>query len=279
MRSSSPTWQLWLGIALLLAAFAMVGIVLITGSWPVIAADGLLSFVASASWHPTKGSYGVLAMMASTAAVALGALILAIPFAVASALFCHFYASERLADGVRNLLVILAGTPSVVFGLWGLSTIVPAIASLQPPGASMLAGILVLAIMIMPTIAIVVEVGLRGLGEQLYAGGLAISLPRGRVISRIVIPAIRGSIMAGAVLGLARAVGETMAVLMVTGNVVQLPDSLFASVRTLPANIALELPYAMDLHRSALFASGLVMMSMVSLLFLLYAWLQPGRRW
>ncbi|MGI9501326.1 MAG: PstC family ABC transporter permease [Geminicoccaceae bacterium] len=278
MRSSGPPWQLWLGIALLLVAFAMVVVVLLAGSWAVIATDGVFSFITSASWHPTKGSYGVLAMMMSSAAVALGAILLAIPFAVACALFCHFYASERLADSVRNLLVILAGTPSVVFGLWGLSTIAPAIASLQPPGASLLAGILVLAIMIMPTIAIVVEVGLRGLGEQLYAGGLAISLPRGRVISKIVIPAIKGPIIAGAVLGLARAIGETMAVLMVTGNVVQLPDSLFASVRTLPANIALELPYAMNLHRSALLASGLIMLSMTSILFVAYAWLQPGRR-
>ena len=147
----------------------------------------------------------------------------------------------------------------MVFGLWGLVVLVPLIARVGPPGQSVLAGVLVLAVMILPTIALVADAALGAVPEDTLRGGAAAGLSRWALVRSLALPSARAGIATGILLGTGRALGETMAVLMVTGNVVQVPGSLLAPVRTLTANIALEMAYATDAHRSALFVSGLAL--------------------
>jgi len=147
----------------------------------------------------------------------------------------------------------------VVYGLWGLMVLVPALARIGPPGQSVLAGVLVLALMILPTIALVSDTALGAVPEIHLRGAAAAGLSRWAIVRSIALPTARSGILTGILLGTGRALGETMAVVMVTGNVAQIPDGVFAPVRTLTANIALEMAYATDAHRSALFVSGLVL--------------------
>ena len=238
-----------------------IGIVafLLLGSLPALQAVGPLRFLTDPSWNPVHGAYNLAPMLVGTLIVTVGAVLLAAPLAVASAVFGRFYVRGALSRAHRRMLETLAGIPSVVYGLWGLMVLVPAIARIGPPGQSMLAGVLVLALMILPTIALVGDAALGAVPETHLRGAAAAGLSRWAIVRSIALPAARSGIFTGILLGTGRALGETMAVVMVTGNVVQLPDSVFAPVRTLTANIALEMAYATDAHRSALFVSGLVL--------------------
>ena len=238
-----------------------IGIVafLLLGSLPALRAVGPLRFLTDPSWNPVHGAYNVVPMLVGTLVVTVGAVLLAAPLAVASAVFGRFYVRGALSRAHRRILETLAGIPSVVYGLWGLMVLVPAIARVGPPGQSVLAGVLVLALMILPTIALVSDAALGAVPETHLRGAAATGLSRWAIVRSIALPAARSGIFTGILLGTGRALGETMAVVMVTGNVVQLPDSVFAPVRTLTANIALEMAYATDAHRSALFVSGLVL--------------------
>ncbi|MDA8019084.1 MAG: phosphate ABC transporter permease subunit PstC [Thermoanaerobaculia bacterium] len=240
-------------------------------AWPALRDVGS-RFVTDSSWHPAAGTeagtFGLLPMAAATGAAAAGVLVLATPAALLSAIFCRFYAPRPLAMIYRRLVELLAGVPSVVYGFWGLVVLVPLVRRLEPPGASLLTGILVLALMILPTVALTVDAAFGRAAEEHLAGGAALGLSRPTLIFEIVLPASRSGLATGLMLGAGRALGETMAVLMVCGNVVQIPDSLFDPVRTLTANIALEMAYATDHHRAALFVSGLVLLAAVSVLVL-----------
>jgi len=167
------------------------------------------------------------------------------------------------------MLNLLAGIPSVVYGLWGLTELVPLIGRWQPPGASLLAAILVLTLMILPTVALTSFSALAAVPGDILAGAAALGITRKGQIISVALPAARNGISGGVLLAMARALGETMAVLMVAGNVVQNPTGLFEPVRSLTANIALEMAYATDHHRAGLFASGLFL----TLLVLALAWL------
>ncbi len=202
-------------------------------------------------------------MLSATLLTTLGALILATPLGIASALFSRYYAPSFVATWYRRLIELLAGIPSVVYGFWGLTTLAPLIANLHPPGVSLFTAILVLALMILPTIALTVEAALISVPNAYHSGAVALGMSRWSMIIAIVLPAAQSGIVSGIMLGASRAIGETMAVLMVAGNVVQHPHSVFDSVRTLTANIALEMAYAMGDHRAALFVSGLALMIMV----------------
>lgn len=193
----------------------------------------------------------------------VGAVLLAAPVGILSAVFCQFYAPEPVAAAYRRLMELLAGIPSVVYGLWGLVVLVPLIARLEPPGPSLLAGILVLSLMILPTQALMADAALAAVPSSYLQGAAALGLSRWATVRGVVFPAARSALLAGAILQSGRAVGETMVVLMVTGNVVQAPSSLFHPVRTLTANIALEMAYALGDHRSALFVNGLLLLAMV----------------
>ncbi len=241
------------GITLLIVTY------LVLGSLPALRAVGPLRFLSDATWNPLHGAYDLTPMLAGTLAVTAGAVLLATPLAVASAVFGRFYVRGTLSRMHRRVLETLAGVPSVVFGLWGLMVLVPAIAQIGPPGQSLLAGMLVLALMILPTIALVSDAALGAVPQEPLRGAAAAGLSRWAIVRSIAIPAATPGIGIGVLLGTGRALGETMAVVMVMGNVVQVPDSLLAPARTLTANIALEMAYATEAHRSALFVSGLVL--------------------
>ncbi len=257
---------------------ALILIFLILESVPALRAIAPIRFFTDAGWHPSagaaKGAFSITAMMAATVATTAGAILLAGPAGVISAIFCRFYAPPFLTRAYRRIIELMAGIPSVVYGFWGLVTIVPLVRHWQPPGASLLSGILILTLMILPTVALLAEAALRRVPAEYLHASAALSLSRRRTLWSVVLPAARNGLAVAMVLAVARAIGETMAILMVCGNVVRMPTSLFDPVRTLTANIALELGYALELHRSALFVSGLVLMGMVMLLVGANTWFQ-----
>jgi phosphate transport system permease protein len=284
--SSSPspsidTLMLWLlrgavgiaaGVVLLILLFLTVE------SWPALRHMAAERFLADPSWNPGEGLYNLTPMLSGTLYAAGGALLLAAPLGIASALFIAYYAPPRCASIYQRLVELLAGIPSVVYGFWGLTTLVPLINQLHPPGASLLAGILVLTLMILPTVALTAHAALLAVPADYLCGAAALGMSRWGMIRGVALPSAKVGIVAGVILAAGRAIGETIAVLMVTGNVVQHAASLFNPIRTLAANIALEMPYAMGDHRAALFVSGLILMLLVMVLWGIAAWLGQNRR-
>ncbi|MEO8408530.1 MAG: phosphate ABC transporter permease subunit PstC [Oxalobacteraceae bacterium] len=265
----------WLAPTLgLLAAVAALILLLVLGflvreAWPVLGGAGWLRFFVDQGWHPLENRFGLAPMLWATLAAAFGAVLLAAPVGLAGAIFTRFFAPPPVAKLVRMMLALLAGIPSVVYGLWGLTVLVPLIARWQQPGASLLAAILILALMIVPTVALTSTSALNAVPRSLLHGAAALGLTRKGIVLGVALPAARSGIVGGVLLAGARALGETMAVLMVAGNVVQNPTGLFEPVRVLTANIALEMGYATGTHRAGLFASGLLL----TLLVLALAWL------
>lgn len=247
-------------------------------SWPALRNIPFKRFLADASWHPGEDMYNLAPMLSGTLYAAGGALLLATPLGIASALFIAYYAPLRTAGIYRRLIELLAGIPSVVFGFWGLTVLVPLINQVHPPGASLLAGILVLTLMILPTIALTAHAALLAVPGEYLRNAAALGMSRWGIIRGVALPAAKTGILAGVILAAGRAIGETMAVLMVAGNVVQHAGSLFDPVRTLAANIALEMAYAMGDHRAALFVSGLTLMLLVMALSGMAGWLGWNRR-
>lgn len=227
---------------------------------------GLGAFFESAEWHPSDGQFGLLALLAATLATTLGALLLAGPLGIAAGLFNALLAPPTVARFHRSLIEVLAGIPSVVFGLWGLVVLVPMIGAGQGSGQGLLAASIVLALMLLPTVALSTEAALDAVPKELLHGAAALGLgpiARARLVA---LPAARRGVLAGLFLATGRALGETMAVLMVAGNVVAWPAGLREPLRTLTGNIALEMGYATAGHRSVLFVVGLVLMAGASLL-------------
>ncbi len=236
---------------------------------PALQQIGVTSFLSDEAWYPTEKLYLLTPMIWGTFWVTLGATLLAAPIGILSALFIQYYAPPFLAVVYRRLIELLAGIPSVVFGLWGLVVLVPLIASLHPPGPSLIAGILILFLMILPTITIVVHTSLTHVPAAYVHNATALGLNRWSIIRQVILPTAKSGIFTAVLLGVARALGETMAILMVCGNVAQTPSHLFDPIRTLTANIALEMAYALGNHRSTLFVSGLMLMAIVCLFLLI----------
>ena len=253
------------GIVLLILAF------LVLEAAPALSAIGPAHFVSDPSWHPSSGLYNMTPMLVASLAITAGAVLLAAPLGVASALFCHFYAPPKLARLYRAFIQLLAGIPSVVFGFWALVVLVPVLAP------SLLAGILILALMILPTVALIADSSIAQVPPDQLRAAAALGLTRWSTIRGVILPSARSGLVTALILATARAIGETMAVLMVCGNVVKLPKQLSDPVRTLTANIALEMSYAGGLHRSALFVSGLLLLALVALLVAITETLSKGK--
>ncbi len=271
---------LWLlrGIAVIAGAIVILIVAfLIMEAFPVLHHVGLLRFFTDPSWHPAEGLYNLTPMLWGTLFAMAGSVLIATPLGILSAVFCHYYAPPCIGRPYRRLIELLAGIPSVVYGFWGLVVLVPLIGEIHPPGPSLLAGILILAIMILPTIALMADASLANVPQHYLRGAAALGLPRWATIQGIVLPAAKSGLFTGVILETGRAIGETMAILMVCGNVVQPPSSLFDPIRTLTANIALEMAYALGDHRAALFVSGLVLMAMIVALTIAAEWISRGR--
>lgn len=258
-------WTLRGAAALSGALLLAVMVLLVRESVPALRNVGLARFFGDAGWHPagSAGSYGLAPMLAGTLLATAGAVGLAVPLGVLCAAWEGFYAPRALVAPYRRIMELLAGLPSVVFGFWGLVVLVPLVARLRAPGASLLAAALILALMILPTVALTAQASFRAVPRDYVLGAAALGVSRWATVRRVVLPAARSGVLTGVLLAIGRALGETMAVLMVAGNVVQLPASVFDPVRTLTANIALEMAYAVGVHRSALFVSGLLLTAMV----------------
>ena len=270
-------WSLHGTAAIAGAIVLLIVVFLIAEALPVLHHVGLLRFFTDLSWHPAEGFYNLTPMLWGTLFAMTGSVLIATPLGILSAVFCRYYAPLALVRPYRRLIELLAGIPSVVYGFWGLVVLVPLIAEIQPPGPSLLAGILILAIMILPTIALMADASLANVPQQYVRGAAALGLTRWATIRGVVFPAAKSGLFTGVILETGRAIGETMAVLMVCGNVVQIPSSLFDPIRTLTANIALEMAYALGDHRAALFVSGLVLMAMIVALALAAEWISRGR--
>lgn len=266
--------EIWFFRLLKLSAVGVIALLLIViafllqESWKVVGDVGLPKFLLDGEWHPTENSFGMMSMLVASLASSLGAMLIAAPLGIGCAVFCTVFAPPSVAWATKKILAVLAGIPSVVYGFWGLTVIVPIIAAWQAPGASLLAAIIILALMILPTVTLASEAALAAVPKSHFAGAKALGLSRGASVLHVMLPAASGGIFAGGVLALARALGETMAVMMVSGNITQIPASVFDPVRTLTANIVLEMAYAVGNHRSALFVSGLLLITVVCALVL-----------
>ncbi|MEK7487098.1 MAG: phosphate ABC transporter permease subunit PstC [Planctomycetota bacterium] len=239
---------------------------------------GLWRTLSDPSWHPTQGEYNLTPMLLGTFWATLGAVLLATPLGLFSALFCHYYAPVQLAYYYRRMIEVFGGIPSVIYGLWGLTVLVPWIQKIHPPGPSLLAGILILTLMILPTIVLVLDMALTQIPVELIQGSVALGLSRLGLLRCVVYPSIRSPLISAILLAGTRAIGETMAVLMVCGNLVQIPRGLFDPIRTLTTNIALEMAYALGVHRSSLFLGSLFLLGMVVLLLFLSLVLTSRKR-
>ena len=221
----------------------------------------------STDWHPTHGEYGIALMIVGTTVVTAGALLIGVPFGLACAIVLAEMAPARVRGVLKPTIEVLAGIPSVVYGFIGIVVLLPWIRThLGGAGASALAGSVILGIMVLPTIIGISIDALQAVPRSYRDGALALGATEWQAIWRVVLPAARSGIVAGVILGMGRAVGETMAVIMVAGNSVQMPSSPLDSVRTLTANIALEMGYAAGDHRAALFATGIVLFALIMIL-------------
>jgi len=226
---------------------------------PLIFRAGLGNFF-STDWRPLEGHYGILLMIMGSVVVTIGALIIGVPLGLACAIVMAEMAPPRARAILKPIIEILAGIPSVVYGFMGIVVLLPWIrVHIGGTGASALAGAVILGIMVLPTIIGISVDALQAVPRSYRDGSLALGATQWQTIRRVVLPAARSGLVAAVILGMGRAVGETMAVIMVAGNSVQMPHSPLDSVRTLTANIALEMGYAAGDHQKALFATGVVL--------------------
>ena len=253
------------GISIL--AVALICIFLFANGVPAIAQVGLPDFIFGTTWRPANNIYGIFPMIVGSVYVTAGAIIVGVPTGLLCAIFLSRFAGGKVAAVLKPGVELLAGIPSVVYGFFGLVVMVPFIRTTMPGnGLSLLAASVLLGIMILPTIITVAQSALDAVPRKYYEGALALGADHERSVFRVVVPAAVSGIMAGIVLGVGRAIGETMAVIMVAGNQTVIPDSIFDGVRTMTANIVLEMGYAANLHRGALVGTGVVLFVFILLI-------------
>lgn len=265
------------GVSIL--AVALICVFLFASGVPAIAEIGPLEFLTGTVWKPGSDIYGILPMILGSIYATLGALVIGVPIG----LFCAVYLSRFASPRIKRLLTpgveLLAGIPSVIYGFFGLVVLVPLIRQVfHVQGMSLLAASIILGVMILPTIITVARNSLDAVPESYYEGALALGADHERSVFRVLVPAAGSGIMAGVVLGVGRAIGETMAVVMIAGNQVQIPNSLLDGVRTLTTNIVMEMGYAADLHRDALIATAVVLFVFVLVINLVFAALNARSR-
>ncbi|MCK5036812.1 MAG: phosphate ABC transporter permease subunit PstC [Candidatus Sabulitectum sp.] len=267
---------------LLVSALASLLIVLLIfiftmkEAMPAFRELGVWKMLSGTTWRPGNGEFGILAMIAGSGLVTLGAVLIGVPLALGTAIFLSEIAPGWIVKIVRPSIELLAGIPSVVYGLFGMVVLVPLVREIPAPGNAgfgLLAASIVLAVMVLPTIANISEFAIRSVPRGYREGSLALGATKWETISRVLIPAARPGIISAVVLGLGRALGETIAMIMVIGNSVVLPAALtgnplsifLSRARTLTGNIAVEISYATGVHESALFATGVVLFILIML--------------
>jgi phosphate transport system permease protein len=254
----------------------MIGIFTLKEGMPAFREIGLGDLLTKTTWRPGQEQYGILAMIVGSSMVTVGAVIFGVPLALGSAIFLAEIAPQKVKAFVKPSIELLAGIPSVVYGLFGMVVLVPLVRKIPAPGNSgygLLAASIVLAVMILPTIASVSENAIRNVPKSFREGSLAMGATRWETIKKVVLPTARSGILSAIVLGLGRALGETIAMIMVIGNSVVMPSAtggnpltIFLSrARTLTGNIAVEIAYATGIHANALFATGVILFILIML--------------
>ena len=293
MKSKAWTEKFMQGVFLIAAcasvlAVALICIFLFANGVPAMKEIGFGRFLSGVIWRPNNDIYGILPMIVGSLYVTAGAIIIGVPIGILTAVFMAFYCPKRIYRPLKAATELLAGIPSVVYGFFGLVVLVPAIRTFAKDlqhaglirsagnGSSILTASLLLGMMILPTIIGLTESSLRAVPTQYYEGAVALGATHERAIFRVVVPAAKSGVIAALVLGVGRAIGETMAVIMVAGNQARMPGSIFKGVRTLTANIVIEMGYAAGLHREALIATGVVLFVFILIINFCVALLNRG---
>ena len=276
MKSKAWTEKFMQGVFFVAAcasvlAVALIGIFLFANGIPAIKEIGFVKFITGEMWRPSNELFGIFPMIIGSLYVTAGAVIIGVPIGILTSVFMAMYCPKKIYRPLKAATELLAGIPSVVYGFFGLVVVVPIIRDFgralkdagliknAGDGNSILTTSLILAMMILPTIIGTTESAMRAVPAHYYEGALALGATKERSIFRVIIPAAKSGVIAGIVLGIGRAVGETMAVIMVAGNQPRLVGNLFKGIRTLTGNIVMEMGYATGLHREALIATGVVL--------------------
>ena len=254
-------------------AVALICIYLFANGLPAIGKIGPLEFQLGTDWRPSADQYGIFPMILGSIYVTAGAIIVGVPLGLLAAIFMAKFCPAPLYKLLKPAVDLLAGIPSIVYGFFGLMVIVPLMQDLFPntSGKSILTASVLLGIMILPTIIGVSESAIRAVPDSYYEGALALGASHERSVFFVTVPAAKSGIMAGIILGVGRAIGETMAVIMIAGNQPQIPGSILEGVRTLTGNIVMEMGYATGLHREALIATGVVLFVFILIINLLFS--------
>lgn len=250
----------------------LICVFLFANGVPAIKEIGFADFIFGKTWRPGNDIYGIFPMIMGSIYVTAGAIIIGVPIGVLSAIYLARFCPKKLYKIIKPGIELLAGIPSIVYGFFGLVVLVPFIRNtFQGNGNSILSASILLGVMILPTIIGVSESAIRAVPNKYYEGALALGATHERSVFCTVVPAAKSGIMAGIVLGIGRAIGETMAVIMVAGNQARMPQGIFKGVRTMTANIVIEMGYATDLHREALIATGVVLFVFILIINLLFS--------
>lgn len=255
-------------------AVALICIFLFANGVPAMGEIGLFEFLGGQEWAPTNvpASYGVFTMILGSLYITAGAIVIGVPIGVLTAVFLARFCPKKLYRVLKPAIELLAGIPSIVYGFFGLVVIVPFIRNtFGGNGSSILTASIVLGIMILPTIVGVSESAIKAVPESYYEGSLALGATKERSVFCCVLPAAKSGILAGVILGVGRAIGETMAVVLIAGNQPWIPSSILDGVRTLTTNIVLEMGYATGLHREALIATAVVLFAFILIINLVFA--------
>ena len=239
---------------------ALICIFLFANGIPAMTKIGFFDFIFGRKWKPSNEIFGIFPMIIGSIYITAGAIIIGVPIGILTAVYLARFCPEKLYKIIKPAIDLLAGIPSVVYGFFGLCVIVPFVRNnIGGDGNSILTASILLGFMILPTIINVSESSIRAVPEKYYQGALALGATHERSVFCTVVPAAKSGIMAGIVLGIGRAIGETMAVIMVAGNQARMPKGILEGIRTMTSNIVMEMGYATDLHREALIATGVVL--------------------
>ncbi|NLK36579.1 MAG: phosphate ABC transporter permease subunit PstC [Epulopiscium sp.] len=272
--------QFMKGIFFLAACMSILAVLLIClflllNGIPAMEKIGLFPFLLGKHWKPSNEVFGILPMIMGSLYVTAGAIVIGVPIGVLTAVFLANFCPKLLHRILKPMIELLAGIPSVVYGFFGLVMIVPFVRNhIGGNGSSILTASILLGIMILPSIISVSESALRAVPQSYYEGGLALGATHERSVFSLVVPAAKSGIFAGIILGIGRAIGETMAVIMVAGNQARMPAGILKGVRTLTSNIVIEAGYAADLHKEALIATAVVLFVFILMLNLSFTLLQ-----
>lgn len=246
--------------ALSILAVALICVFLFANGVPAIEEIGVADFLLGDTWKPSNNIYGIFPMIVGSVYVTAGAIIVGVPLGILCAVFLAWFCPKKLYKVIKPAVELLAGIPSIVYGFFGLVVLVPIMQNLfGGSGKGVLTASILLGIMILPTIIGVAESNIRAVPMSYYEGSLGLGATHERSVFFAVLPAAKQGILAGVILGIGRAIGETMAVVMIAGNQPVVPNSIFGGVRTMTANIVMEMGYAADLHREALLGTAVVL--------------------